>query len=231
MEPGLTHILLDFFGTIVEYVPGGAANVSRSCAVVRSLGVDISEAEFVTYWESTFAQFELRSSADHSEFSMTELAAAFLTTILGSTPARSDCDRLVETYLDEWNTGVAYPPDVVRVIDDLAGRFRLAVVTNTHDPELVPQHLNAIGVADRIDVVVTSVEVGWRKPHPAIYQRALHQLAIQPAQAVFVGDTFEADYAGPRAAGITAFLIDPTARYNVPARQRLDRLADLSGRL
>lgn len=205
--------------------------MSRSCAVVRSFGVDISEGAFVNRWESASGKFERRSCADDSEFSMDDLAEAFLTELLGHRPAQRQLDALVEAYLDEWNAGVEYPPEIVRILDDLAARFRLAVVTNTNDRVLVPQHLKAMSVADRIDLVVTSVEVGWRKPHPAIYQEALHRLAIQPSQAVFVGDTFEADFAGPMAVGIPAFLIDPNARHDVPAPQRLDRLADLADRL
>ena len=50
---------------------------------------------------------------------------------------------------------------------------RLAVVTNTHHPTLVPDHLDAMGLSPHIDAVITSVEVGWRKPHPAIYEAVL----------------------------------------------------------
>jgi putative hydrolase of the HAD superfamily len=81
------------------------------------------------------------------------------------------------------------------------------------------------------DAVLTSVEFGWRKPHPAIYTEALARLGIDAAQAVFVGDTYVADFAGPEAAGIRAYLIDPTHAYDIPADQRLQSLAELPSRL
>jgi putative hydrolase of the HAD superfamily len=46
-----------------------------------------------------------------------------------------------------------------------------------------------------------------------------------------VGDTYAADFVGPQAAGIRAYLIDPAQAYDIPADQRLDSLADLPARL
>ena len=68
-------------------------------------------------------------------------------------------------------------------------------------------------------------------PHPTIYATALASVQIEPASAVFVGDTYGADYAGPVAAGMTAFLIDPERRHDIPAARRLDSIADLPERL
>jgi putative hydrolase of the HAD superfamily len=95
----------------------------------------------------------------------------------------------------------------------------------------VPAHLAALRIDQHLAAVVTSVEVGWRKPHPAIYAAALSRLDADPAAAAFVGDTYDADYAGPAAAGMTAFLIDPGRRHDIPADRRLGSLADLPARL
>jgi hypothetical protein len=58
------------------------------------------------------------------------------------------------------------------------------------------------GLTDLFDATVLSVQVGWRKPHPAIYRAALDQLGIFAADAVFVGDSYVALYVGPSLAGI-----------------------------
>jgi putative hydrolase of the HAD superfamily len=171
------------------------------------------------------------SAHDDSEFSMHEVATAVLARLLGSDPDPAQAAALARSYVREWNTGVVYPPGMRELVGALAARFRLAVVTNTHQPDLVPGHLAAMGIAQHIDAVITSVEVGWRKPHPAIYAEALRRLGITAANAVFVGDTYDADYAGPAAAGVVAFLIDPRHQHDIPASQRLPSLADLPARL
>ena len=48
-----------------------------------------------------------------------------------------------------------------------------------------------------------SSEVGWRKPHPAIFERALEALDVAPERAIFVGDKLSTDVAGASALGMT----------------------------
>jgi putative hydrolase of the HAD superfamily len=159
------------------------------------------------------------------------VAAAFLVPVLGHNPDPAQAAALVEAYLSEWNTAVAYPPGVADLVGDLADHFRLAVVTNTHQADLVPAHLSAMGIAGLFEAVVTSVEVGWRKPHPAIYAAALQRLGITAGNAVFVGDSYIADYVGPTAVGLTAFLIDPGQQHSVAPGQRLSSLHELPAHL
>jgi putative hydrolase of the HAD superfamily len=59
-----------------------------------------------------------------------------------------------------------------------------------------------MGIAQRLDVAVFSSEVGWRKPHPAIFARALEAVGVEPGQTLFVGDTLATDIAGASALGM-----------------------------
>jgi len=230
--PPVTHVLLDFFGTLVSYSPSRTEQGYRQAhAVACALGARVDYRGFLAAWAQESARLDERSAADNSEFSMAEAAAAVLARLLGRVPSAAQSADLASAYLREWNAGVSYPPGVPELVAGLARQFRLAVVTNTHQADLVPAHLAAMRIDHHLAAVVTSVEVGWRKPHPAIYAAALRRLDADPAQVAFVGDTYDADYAGPRAAGMTAFLIDPGHRHDIPAGHRLASLADLPARL
>ncbi len=52
--------------------------------------------------------------------------------------------------------------------------------------------------------IFVSGEVGVPKPAPEIFARALHKLGIAPAQAYFIGDSFENDMIGAKNAGMSA---------------------------
>jgi len=67
--------------------------------------------------------------------------------------------------------------------------------------------LSAKGLDGLLDATVFSLDERIRKPRREIFLRALAQLNCQPAHAVMVGDTVEADIAGARAAGMKAILI------------------------
>jgi len=228
----VTHVLLDFFGTLVDYSPSRVGQgYRRTHALAGSLGVDLPYGEFLAETDAEFARFDARSQLANREFSMQEMMEALLSRLLGRAPAPDRVTALVDSYIAEWNGGVVYPATTAPVINALASQFRLAVVTNTHQADLVPSHLTALGIAARFDLVVTSVELGWRKPHPRIYAETLRRLGIAAPQAIFVGDTFTADYAGPRAAGIAALLLDPAGRADIPAEHRLDSLTELPAAL
>jgi putative hydrolase of the HAD superfamily len=53
-----------------------------------------------------------------------------------------------------------------------------------------------------LDAVVLSSDVGKRKPHPEIFQRALSEVGAAPDEAIFVGDRVGADVAGAARVGM-----------------------------
>ncbi len=70
--------------------------------------------------------------------------------------------------------------------------------------------LESCGLRGAIDVVAASACVGFRKPHPEIYQHILTATGIAASEALFVGDSFDADVRGPMRANIKAIhLVDP----------------------
>jgi putative hydrolase of the HAD superfamily len=72
----------------------------------------------------------------------------------------------------------------------------------------LPEVLARCGLEGALDGIVTSAEVGSRKPDPAIFTPALRLAGCSAAEAVYVGDTPAEDVEGARAAGIPALLID-----------------------
>ncbi|WP_052422849.1 HAD family hydrolase [Nonomuraea candida] len=228
-----THILFDFFGTLVVYSPSRTEQgYDATHALLRRLGATVSYEGFLDCWTRTAAEFDRLSDLDDHEFSMAEAGTAFLGEVLGRAPDPAEVEEFVTVYVGEWNAGVHYLPGLAGLVAELSAGHRLAVVSNTHLATLVPGHLAAMGLLEAFDAVVTSVEVGWRKPHPAIYDRALDVLGISASDAVFVGDTYGPDFAGPERHGMTAFLIDPHRREPaVPEERRLDSVFDLPGRL
>jgi putative hydrolase of the HAD superfamily len=107
----------------------------------------------------------------------------------------------------EWQQHVIPAPGAADKLRRLAASYRLGIVSNTHDPAMVPSMLDSMGIADVMSIVLLSVEDGYRKPHPSIYARCLDQLQMSPGEVLFVGDSYTADYDAPPRAGMHALLI------------------------
>lgn len=105
-----------------------------------------------------------------------------------------------------WQPGIALLAAGHALLDALRARgLKLAVVAN-HWPEpawIVRDEIERLGVAERVDSIVLAGEVGVRKPAPAVFERALAELGVDPLAAVFVGDRLEADVAGAASLGLT----------------------------
>jgi putative hydrolase of the HAD superfamily len=82
--------------------------------------------------------------------------------------------------------------------------LKLGLVSNAFDPGwLLHRDLEQMGLAERLDFAVFSSEVGKRKPHPAIFERALEALGVAAVDAVFVGDRLLEDVQGAGELGMT----------------------------
>ena len=90
----------------------------------------------------------------------------------------------------------------------LHGRFRLGIVSNFAIPECVTKLLEKEGLAEFFDAVVVSGAVNKRKPSAEIFRNALETLGVCAEEAVFVGDTVDADVQGAKAAGMRTIYIE-----------------------
>jgi putative hydrolase of the HAD superfamily len=230
----MTALLFDFFGTLVSYSASRTTQgYPRTHALVSDAltSADLPYADFLASLDACYAALDRAADLDDREHSMTTIASAYLSSVLDHQPSAALVAAFERTYLEEWSSGVEFLDGLDLLVQNLRSRHRLAVVSNTHSPAMVPDLLSRMGIAPFIETTVLSVDIGWRKPHPLVYRTVLDRLGIAPADAVFVGDSYAADYAGPVAAGIPAFLIDPGQTADIPAGRRLGSVFDLPARL
>ena len=102
-------------------------------------------------------------------------------------------------------------PTAVSVLRSLRGLgIKSAIVSNTpwgSPADAWRAELARHGLLDAVDATVFCVDVGWRKPHPAPFDRALSLLDVLPDDALFVGDDHRWDVVGARNAGIRPVLL------------------------
>jgi putative hydrolase of the HAD superfamily len=97
-------------------------------------------------------------------------------------------------------------PEVSGVLQQLAPRFQLAVISN-FDGRLrfILQHL---GISKYFAHVFISSELGADKPDPEIFRRALATLNLKADEVLHVGDDPERDWKAATAAGLLVFRLD-----------------------
>jgi HAD superfamily hydrolase (TIGR01549 family) len=138
---------------------------------------------------------------------------------------------LIDTHRRELAKAVQFSPEHRTLLDELRGRYRLAVVSNFDYTPTALAILREAGIVDFFEIIVVSDAVGWRKPAPVIFHQALDRMGVAPDQAVFVGDRIDIDVAGARALGMDAAWLNPAAEAappgHVPPTYELRDLVDL----
>jgi putative hydrolase of the HAD superfamily len=113
--------------------------------------------------------------------------------------------RYLEAEHSAWDPARVLGAHTHALLESLRARgLKLGLVSNAFDPGwLLHRDLEQMGLAQRLDFSVFSSEVGTRKPHPAIFERALEALGVEPENALFVGDRLYEDIRGAGELGMT----------------------------
>jgi putative hydrolase of the HAD superfamily len=145
---------------------------------------------------------------DHAELVYEEVVAGALAAV-GTSPGPELLRTAIEAQHRGWLGARRLHPKAHWLLQEVRARgLRIGIVSNTFDPpDLLHADLVSDGVADRVDAIVFSSELGLRKPAPEIYRAALVALDVEPANALFVGDRVREDVQGPAALGMRTCLV------------------------
>ena len=96
--------------------------------------------------------------------------------------------------------------DVINVLQQLQGRFQLAIVSNFDGRlRLILEHL---GISKYFQHVFVSSEIGADKPDAEIFRRALKFMNLPAKKVLHVGDDPERDWQAAAAAELRIFKLD-----------------------
>ncbi len=120
--------------------------------------------------------------------------------------------RLVECHMENLTRCTLLPAAHATALDRLARDHRLALISNfDHAPSCV-RILDRLDLTRYFEEIVISDAVGKVKPHPELFEAPLARMGIAPSDAIFVGDTPDADVLGAKQAGLDVAWINRKGR-------------------
>jgi HAD superfamily hydrolase (TIGR01549 family) len=146
-----------------------------------------------------------------------------------SEAARAAIEELHE-YHKHANLWDLVPNEVVPALTWMRSRaLRLVVVSNSNGT--LRRLLERLELANHFDSIIDSHEVGVEKPDARLFDTALERSGAQPESTIHVGDLYEVDVVGARAAGIRGVLLDHAGLYASADCPRVRSLEDLIQRI
>jgi len=120
-------------------------------------------------------------------------------------------DRLVveavDAYFDPFIASLKVAPEAFPTLSKIKQYLSVGLISNFSYGKTIREALRKLRLGRFLDVVVISDEVGWRKPHPKIFQIFLDELNLDADEAIYVGDDLKYDIEGARAAGMKTALV------------------------
>jgi HAD superfamily hydrolase (TIGR01509 family) len=126
------------------------------------------------------------------------------------------------------------PPEYAGFLLRARTKYLLALVSNFDHAPTAREVLRKGAILEHFPHIVISVEHGWRKPHPKIFTATLAAMQVRPDEALFIGDSPDADVGGAKRVGLDVVWVNsdnnplppgiPEPDYIVPAITALDRI-------
>jgi putative hydrolase of the HAD superfamily len=164
----------------------------------------------VSFIES-YEKFQQLKSIDNKEFYNGERFKILMSSLGIELSSDVDpvVDEMVKAHMKSLSSTMEFPEENRDVLDLVFGKNdRMAIISNFDYAPAAYMLLNKFDIRRYFERVVISVEVGWRKPRPEIFLKALELLNLDPADALYVGDNYYADVVGAKAVGMDVIWIN-----------------------
>jgi putative hydrolase of the HAD superfamily len=206
---GIKAVVFDVNGTLVNIRTEEDNAVFRALAhVLAYSGIALGREDVRTAYDALLTEQRAAGAEAHPEFDVVAIWAQFVdrhaTAFTRALPAaRRDWLplHLAETQRAVSRRRLRLYPHVRPVLDALAARFPLAVVTDAQSV-WARGELHSMGLDGYFDPVVVSGDHGYRKPDRRLFERALTALGVTAEHAVHVGNDMHRDIYGAREAGM-----------------------------
>jgi HAD superfamily hydrolase (TIGR01549 family) len=117
-----------------------------------------------------------------------------------------DPDAFIDAEHEVWRPAHSVLASAQALLEALRSRgIKTGLIANSWpDPgRVLRKDAEAFGLAERLDALVFSEEVGLRKPDPEIFLHACRQLEVEAAATMYVGDNLVTDVQGAADVGMT----------------------------
>lgn len=110
--------------------------------------------------------------------------------------------RAVNAYFSAFPEFCHLIPGTNEMLESLSGVYRLGLLSNfTHAPAAL-EIIKTVGLTPCFDVMLISGELGYRKPHPLVFNKLIEGLGVDSSSIIYVGDDPEPDVKGAQGVGI-----------------------------
>ena len=202
-------VVFDFIGTLTELVGYSLENAENK--LFRSLVANGYSTD-----RRSFSEAYNRAHKKYREIRYGQLVevtnAVWVSEALNhlgytTTPQNERIKTAINVYFEGYLNALKLRPFAKSTLQKLSQNYNLGLVSNFTYAPVIYAGLRKLKINGFFSVVIVSEAVGWRKPHPKIFQEALKRLSAKADEVVYVGDTPVEDIQGAQQLGMKTIFI------------------------
>lgn len=217
-------IIFDLFQTLVFFdaskLPVVAVGSKKRPATIVDLQERLERLDpamrardFLTTIDSLSREISAEKRATGREISSNErFRRALRAATQGSPTAALEeldavADGLVDAHMGSLSRAVYCPDDRHELLSSLGSRYRIGLLSNFDHGPTAHRVLERLELARWFATRVVSDDVGVCKPAAEIFHLTCERMGVAPDDAVYVGDSMEADIEGAAEAGLRSIWV------------------------
>jgi HAD superfamily hydrolase (TIGR01662 family) len=203
----LTAVLFDVDFTLAR--PGPELGPEGYVRVGERHGLRLDPARYEAARDAALVDLRRHPELEHDDEIWFRFTERIVRGMGGDADSAYDCAVEITRGWERHENFELYD-DAVPVLAELrAAGLRIGLVSNSaRDVREFARHHGL-----DVDAGISSFHHGRTKPHASIFRAVLDLLAVEPAEAVMVGDTIADDIEGALALGLRAILLDRDGRH------------------
>jgi len=133
---------------------------------------------------------------------------------------------LSETYVNNLSNYNALIDGTLDILNYLKPKYKMYIITNGFE-EVQDKKMKNAGLNNYFNNVITSEQVGVKKPNPEIFNFALNKCNAKANESMMIGDNYEADVLGALSVGMDAVFCNFTNHNNANSVKSITKLNQL----
>ena len=232
MSP-IEAVIFDFIGTLTN-VRGYSLEASRMTSKMKlynavvNAGFKIDSKSFLKAYVQAHEKYRIIRYEKLVEVTNAVWVSEALNNLgYQTTPDDSRVKTAINIGFEDYLDSLELRPCAKNVLKKLSRNYKLGLVSNFTYVPVIYAGLRKLDISQFFNAILVSHEVGWRKPHPKIFNEALKKLRVSAHETVYVGDSPLEDIKGAKATGMKTIFVSSqfyTLRNLNESRQKPDMI-------
>jgi putative hydrolase of the HAD superfamily len=209
----------DFFNTLMTIDPAALRESwQRLVGSLEKSGFRVDSDPFRKAYREAAMRFVTESKSTGKETHNRFWLSAALNAIGQNVdPDDTVISKAVEAYFSTFYDYCRLIPKTLEMLKQLEGKYRLGILSNfTHGPA-VEGLLDQLGLTPFFATVLVSGAIGYRKPHPLVFEMLVKNLGFENHQILYVGDSLDPDVLGATQSGLRPVWMTYVQDHHLPS--------------